>query len=118
MPRSIRGTTPSVMASVCSPRCLWFVSAASTAFGMPPTPIWSVAPSGMSSAMWRPMRLSISLGTQVGSSTSGSSTSTAASIFEMWISASPYEKGMAALTCAMTVLAHSTAGTARSAETP
>ena len=45
------GSTPSVIASVWSPRCLWSRRAPSTALGMPPTPIWSVAPSGISSAM-------------------------------------------------------------------
>lgn len=88
-PLSISGSTPSVIASVCSPRCLWSARAASTAFGMPPTPIWSVAPSGISSAMWAPMRRSISVGTAVGTSTSGSSTSTAAAMRDVWIRASP-----------------------------
>ena len=115
-PARIRRNTPSVIASVWSPRCLWSIRPFKVALGMPPTPICKVAPSGISAAICDPIAASISVGGPKRMSTGGSSHSTAAVIALSWIIAVPYRYGILLLTWAITTLATSTAGWAKSAD--
>ena len=69
-PASTRSTTRSVIISVWIPRSFLSRRNSATAVGMAPIPIWSVAPSGTSSATNSPIRRSTSsispAGSQVG----------------------------------------------------
>ena len=89
-----------------------------TALGMPPTPICSVAPSGISDATKLPIFVSISLGTGVGTSTNGTSPRHMAVILLTWMTGSPNVRGMYLFTCAITTFEHSAPEKAMSAEIP
>src|SRR5205085_2492897 len=76
---STRSSMPLLSSSVWMPRSLWSRSERATASGMPPMPSWSVAPSGTSAAMARPITSSSGRGGCGGTSISGTSFSTIAS---------------------------------------
>ena len=117
-PFSTSGSTPSANISVWIPRFLWFPSCASTALGMAPIPICSVAPSSISAAQCLPMAVSISLGSVKWASMSGVSSSTKRSIFDIGIMAWPNERGTCLFTTAITWSAHSTAASVASTDVP
>ena len=100
------------------PRSRWPPSAASTALGMAPMPSWSVAPSSTREAQWRPITRSASVSAGSGVSWIGSSTATAWSMWSMWISPSPWVRGMRGLIWAITCSAVWTAASEASTETP
>ena len=86
--------------------------------GIAPIPSWSVAPSTTRSAMYAPIRRSMSPMTGRSTSWTGSSTSIARSIWETWMNDSPSVRGIALLSWAMTVLADPMAACIASTDVP
>ena len=74
------------------------MSEASTAFGIAPMPICSVAPSGIRSTICAAIARSRSSGTAGATSTSGASRSVQPSSWEAWIWLRPCVRGICRLT--------------------
>ena len=117
-PASTRSTTESVNISVWMPRSFLSVRSWAAAAGIAPIPSWSVAPSGMRSAMYAAIRRSMSPITGRGDSYGGWSHSIARSIWLTWMNDSPSVRGMDGLNWTMTVLAASTAACMASTDVP
>jgi len=117
-PLAYRSTKRSENISVCTPRSSRSPSRASTASGIAPIPICSVAPSGTSRAIWSAIVATAGEASRSAASYSGRSTCTKRCTRDSGTTVLPWVRGMRSLISAITTRAASTAARAASTEVP